>query len=126
MRVATNAVPAGGNPTGAQAFQWTPLPSHFHVNTPLWLYTLMEAQAPIVRAIPGDTNQIFLETALLNGIGAKTQLGWVGGRIVAEVFYGLLDEDPDSIFNHPAAVNFKPRLAQTANGLLCFRNVLDF
>ena len=126
VRVATDTVPAGGNPTGAQAFKWTPLPSNFHVNTPLWLYTLMEAQAPLVRAIPGDANQVFLETSLLNGVGAKTQLGWVGGRIVAEVFYGLLDSDSDSIFNHPGAVNFQPRLAPAANGLLCVRNVLDF
>ena len=126
VRVATDAVPAGGNPDGAQAFQWTPLPSNFHVNTPLWLYTLMEAQAPIVRAIPGDSSQVFLETVLLNGVGAKTQLGWVGGRIIAEVFYGLLDADSDSIFNHPGAVNFQPRLAPAANGLLCVRNLLDF
>ena len=54
------------------------------------------------------------------------QLGWVGGRIVAEVFYGLLDEDADSVFNHPAAQNFVPRLAAGAGRLLCIRNLLDF
>ncbi len=125
-RVATDAVPTGGNPDGAQAFQWTQFPSLFHVNAPLWLYVLLEAQAPISHAIKGDANRVFLETELLNGVGARSQLGSVGGRIVAEVFYGLLDEDPDSVFNHPAAVNFKPRLAAGGNGLLCVRNLLDF
>ncbi len=125
-RVATNAVPAGGNPDGAQAFVWTQFPSAFHGNTPLWLYVLLEAQRPIARAIPGDANRVFLETALLNGVGAQTQLGWVGGRIVAEVFYGILDSDVDSIFNHPGAVNFKPRMAHGGGGLLCMRNLLDY
>ena len=99
---------------------WTQLPSAFHSATPLWLYTLIEAQQPIARAIPGDVNRVFLETDLLNGVGARSQLGWVGGRIVAEVFYGILDEDPDSIFNHPGAVGYAPRMAR--NGLVCMRN----
>ena len=69
---------------------------------------------------------MFLETELLNGPGALTQLGWVGGRIVAEVFYGLLDEDLDSVFNHPKALGFKPRLAPGSVGLIFFRNLLEF
>ncbi len=125
-RVATDAVPAGGNPDGAQAFVWTQLPSAFHGNTPLWLYVLLEAQRPIVKAIPGDSSRVFLETELLSGAGAHTQLGWVGGRIVAEVFYGILDEDHGSIFNHPGAVNYKPRMAAAGGGLVCMRNLLDF
>ena len=60
------------------------------------------------------------------GPGALTQLGWVGGRIVAEVFYyGLLDEDPDSVFNHPAAKGFTPRFA-AGGKLICMRNLLDY
>ena len=128
VRVATNLVPASGNPDPAniQAYQWTPVPGHLAEHTPLWFYVLAEAQAPVLEAVPGDTNGVFLETELLNGAGARTQLGWVGGRIIAEVFYGLLDEDADSVFNHPAAAGFKPRLAGGGGGLLCMRNLLDF
>ncbi len=125
-RVATDAVPAGGNPDDAQAFVWTPFPHALQSHTPLWLYVLLEAQRPIAEAIKGDDQRVFLETALLNGVGARTQLGWVGGRIIAEVFYGILDEDADSIFNHPGAVGFKPRMAPGDGGRLCMRNLLDF
>ena len=51
----------------------------------------------------------FDEIGLLNGIGARTQLGWVGGRIVSEVFYGLLDSDPESVVNASPA-GWKPML----------------
>ena len=125
IRTASDAVPQGGNPDGAQAFQWTSIPVAFHTQTPLWFYTLAEAQAPLFGAIPGDSNALFLETILLMGPGALTQLGWVGGRIVAEVFYGLLDEDPDSVFNHPAAKGFTPRFA-AGGKLICMRNLLDY
>ena len=47
-------------------------------------------------------------------------------RIVAEVFYGLIDQDPDSVVNSPAAIGFKPRLAGGDGALLCMRNLLDF
>ncbi|WP_158746353.1 peroxidase family protein [Acidisphaera sp. L21] len=127
VRVATDAVPQGVPvEPGVQAFQWTPVPASLSHKTPLWFYVLAEAQASVLAAIPGDASGVFYETLLLNGPGALTQLGWVGGRIVAEVFYGLLDEDPDSVFNHPAAGTFKPRLAGGPGALLCMRNLLDF
>ena len=121
VRVATNAVPFGGNPDNAQAFKWTQIGEPLRGHAPLWFYVLAEAQAPPFAAIPGDANGVFLETVLLEGAGALTQLGWVGGRIAAEVFYGLLDEDPGSVFNHPAAQGFVPRLASGGGGLLCMR-----
>ena len=126
VRVATDAVPAGGNPDQAQAFQWTPVPVDLQHRTPLWFYVLAEAQLSVLNAVPGDQDGVFLESELMAGAGAITQLGWVGGRIVAEVFYGLLDADPDSVFNHPAAHGFRPRLAAGGGGLLCMRNLLDF
>ena len=126
IRIATDAVPKGGNPHGAQAFQWTAIPQPLRDRTPLWFYVLAEAQAPVHAGVPGDADGLFLETQLLNGVGARTQLGWAGGRIVAEVFYGLLDEDAGSVFNHPAAATFKPRLAAGGGSLLCMRNLLDF
>jgi hypothetical protein len=123
VRMATDQSPQSGNPDNAQAFQWVPIDDAFHDDTPLWFYVLAEAQSPIVSAIPGDENRIFLETELLNGAGAVTQLGWVGGRIIGEVFYALLDEDPDSYVNL-AAPTWKPRLAH--DGKLHVRNLLDF
>ena len=126
VRVATNDQPIGQPASPAQAFKWTPVPESLSQQTPLWFYALAEAQAPVLKAIPGDAHSVFYETLLLNGPGALTQLGWVGGRIVAEVFYGLLDEDADSVFNHPAAIDFKPRLAGGPGALLCMRNLLDF
>ena len=126
VRVATDDVPIDQPASTAQAFKWTPVPASLSQQTPLWFYVLAEAQAPVFKAIPGDVHGVFDETLLLNGPGALTQLGWVGGRVVAEVFYGLLDEDADSVFNHPAATNFKPRLAGGSGALLCMRNLLDF
>ena len=126
VRISTDAVPTGGNPDRVQAFRWTLVPETFRECTPLWFYMLAEAQAPVLTAIPGDSRGCFLETELLVGPGARTQLGWVGGRIIAEVFYGLLDEDQDSFVNHPAAAGWVPRLAQGSSGLLCMRNLLDF
>ncbi len=126
VRVATDDVPIGQPTSTAQAFKWTPVPASLSQQTPLWFYVLAEAQAPVLKAIPGDAHGVFYETVLLNGPGALTQLGWVGGRIIAEVFYGLLDEDADSVFNHPAATHFKPRLAGGPGALLCMRNLLDF
>ena len=126
VRVATDAVPIGQPASSAQAFQWTPVPASLSQQTPLWFYVLAEAQESVLKAIPGDSHGVFYETLLLNGPGALTQLGWVGGRIVAEVFYGLLDEDSESVFNHPAAAHFKPRLAGGPGALLCMRNLLDF
>ena len=127
VRVATNAVPEGQKADpDVQAYQWTPVPASLSQQTPLWFYVLAEAQAPVLEQIPGDTHGVFFETLLLNGPGALTQLGWVGGRIVAEVFYGLLDEDVESVFNHPAATNFKPRLAGGPGALLCMRNLIEF
>lgn len=86
--------------------------------TPLWFYILAEAQAPIVDVIGSPQ---FDETRLLNGIGAKTQLGWVGGRIVAEVFYGLLDSDSESYVN-AAPLGWKPILGGNKNVIV--RNLL--
>lgn len=69
-----------------------PIPEELQDETPLWFYILAEAQAPLVDEIAGRAQlDGFPEGFLLNDpIGIKTQLRGVGGRIVAEVFYGLL------------------------------------
>ena len=102
-------------------FKFVPIPTHFQNDTPLWFYILAEAQEPI--AIHFGHRE-FDETELLNGIGAKTQLGWVGGRIVSEVFYGLLDSDSESYVN-AAPKDWKPMLGAGSPPLV-FRSLLKF
>lgn len=102
-------------------FKYERIDSCFHVDTPLWFYILAEAQAPIVDKFGVDVE--FNEIELLSGQGAKTQLGWVGGRIVAEVFYGLLDSDRESYVN-AAPKDWKPMLG--GDGEVIFANLLKF
>ena len=83
--------------------QFTPIDAYFKDNTPLWFYLLAEAQAPLVDALwpgkAGASSPQFNEDKLLEPHTNHTQLGWVGGRIVAEVFYGILESDAASLLN---------------------------
>lgn len=69
--------------------------------TPLWLYVLAEGQASLADQTgkfptkPGDNGHPVID----KDSDAGTQLGPVGGRIVLEVFFALLDEDTESVFN---------------------------
>ncbi|MBW4592258.1 MAG: hypothetical protein KME46_04855 [Brasilonema angustatum HA4187-MV1] len=108
---------------GEALFKFEEIDSTLQTDTPLWFYILAEAQASVVDAIKLDKDGTFNEEQLLNGGGAKTQLGWVGGRIVAEVFYGLLDSDSESYFN-AAPEHWKPILG--GNGEVIFANLLKF
>ncbi|MFA5983668.1 MAG: peroxidase family protein [Methylococcaceae bacterium] len=101
-------------------FKFLPIEPELVEDTPLWFYILAEAQAPLVEHF-GDKD--FNETKMLTGIGAKTQLGWVGGRIVAEVFYGLLDADMQSYVN-AAPETWEPMLG--GDKTVIFRNLLKF
>ena len=111
-------------PKNENAFQWKSIQAEFQKETPLWFYLLAEAQAPITEAIPGDAEGRFWEAELLNGPGALTQLGWVGGRIIAEVFYALIDDDKDSFVNRKDAAHWKPRIGD--GGGLRVRDLLEF
>ncbi len=101
-----------------------PLGDVFTNDTPLWFYILAEAQKPIVDLWYAGA-QADLSEDQLKGLDSDgkafgpvdppnpeatrkqldaaraggTQLGDVGGRIVAEVFHGLLDSDSDSLVN---------------------------
>ena len=109
--------------TAAGHFKFVEIPAlgHLRAATPLWFYVLAEAQAPLVEHLK---HAEFDEKKLLTGIGAKTQLGWVGGRIVSEVFYGLLDSDPESFVNR-APLGWKPILGATTAPLVV-RSLLKF
>jgi hypothetical protein len=102
-------------------FKFVPIASELQQETPLWFYILAEAQAPLVDHF-GDAE--FDEVELLNGIGAQAQLGWVGGRIVAEVFYGLLDSDDESYVN-AAPEGWKPMLGDDSAPVI-FRSLLKY
>ena len=79
----------------------------FSRRTPLWFYILAEAQKPIVDLWQQNGRRDLVDDDLLNGKGAGTQLGPVGGGILLEVFSGILDEDRDS-YRH--AANWRPLL----------------
>jgi hypothetical protein len=96
---------------GKTFFKYVPIPDAILDDTPLWFYVLAEAQAPLVDEI-ANRGQLdgFEESFLLNDDkGTSTQLRGVGGRIVAEVFYGLLDSDDESYVN-AAPRNWSPLL----------------
>jgi Animal haem peroxidase len=109
---------------GKEGFlEFVPIHSDLLCDTPLWFYILAEAQAPIVDKLGTAP---FPEDKLLEPEFNKTQLGWVGGRIVAEVFYGLMDSDEDSYFNAPAG--WKPIWAHDPGSCQkpIFANLLKF
>jgi hypothetical protein len=74
----------------AQLKELAAIHPQFVDSTPLWYYVLKEAE-------------IF---------GQGLRLGPVGGRLVAEVFAGLLESDPDSYLNRQP--DFVPTLGATA------------
>lgn len=104
-------------------FKFTKIHEAFHGNTPLWFYILAEAQASIIAELKLELDKDYPEDILFKGAGAKTQLGWVGGRIVAEVFYALIDEDPES-YQNKAPINWKPILGGDKTAI--FLNLIKF
>jgi Animal haem peroxidase len=104
-------------------FKFTKINEAFHKNTPLWFYVLAEAQASIITELKLELDKDYPEDILFTGAGAKTQLGWVGGRIVAEVFYALIDEDPES-YQNKAPSNWQPMLGGDQTAI--FLNLIKF
>jgi hypothetical protein len=74
----------------------------FHETTPLWYYVLKEAE--------------------LQGGGKR--LGEVGSRIVAEVFYGLLEGDPHSFLSKEPG--WTPTLRSATPGTFTMADLLTF
>jgi hypothetical protein len=87
--------------TAAQLADLHPIYPPFVASTPLWFYVLREADL----------------------MGGGAHLGPVGGRIVAEVFLGLLRADPDSYLNQDPP--FTPMLG-TAPGTFTIIDFLRF
>jgi hypothetical protein len=120
-----------GEPNGNSKF--VAIDSHLMADTPLWFYILAEAQKSVIDALERLNlikNGEFKDDELLKEQVARTQLGWVGGRIVAEVFYGLIDSDDESYINSaPGGKDFQPIWANdpTINdSRIIFANLLKF
>ncbi len=89
-------------------YRFVPIDAALLNSTPLWFYILAEAQQAVVDAFGAS---VFTETDLLNQASATgAQLGALGGRILLEVFHGLLDSDEESYRNHPDAAAWLPDL----------------
>ncbi|MBI3249319.1 MAG: peroxidase [Deltaproteobacteria bacterium] len=81
------------------------LTAYFADQTPLWYYILKEAEV----------------------FEKGQRLGWVGGRIVAEVFLGLLHADPSSCLNQ--APGWQPQAGKfgcSSTGVYTMENLLSF
>ena len=86
----------------------------FLTATPLWFYILAEAQVGLVDFWNDKKKRANLEEDdFMSGPGSRSQLGPVGGRILMEVFSGLLDADPRSFRNSPDATNWQPMIGKT-------------
>jgi hypothetical protein len=70
--------------------------------TPLWFYVLAEAQVPVVDYwINVKKKADLVDEDFMAGPASAAALGPVGGRILLEVFNGLVDADPRSFRNTP-------------------------
>ena len=124
-------------------YMFMDIPEALKTDTPLWFYILAEAQRQIVDlwyergGYPGngvtlstkdllgeknDTDKDHPEILRQRGLGG--QLGPVGGRIVAEVFYGLLEDDETSVMSQRKADSFTPIWGGT--GTHTFARLLQF
>jgi hypothetical protein len=101
---------ASGEPEDTVALA-TVAPSFAH-NAPLWTYVLAESTASAFNVHDGhiDGQQI-----------APMRLGPVGGRIVAEIFVGLMVVDRSSVLYDPF---FRPDPAFTKDGRFGFREIV--
>jgi hypothetical protein len=96
----------------------------FLSRTPLWFYLLAEAQVATVDFWRGpDKKQTDLvDDDFRTGPASGSQLGPVGGRILAEVFNGVIDADPRSFRNASEAKGWKPLVGDK----LTFWSLLKF
>lgn len=96
------------NAAGEKQYRFVPVEQGMIQATPLWFYVLAEAHKRIVDRF---YSVIFSESDLkLFALTTGAQLEPVGGRILLELFHGLLDSDPDSYRNHPNAQQWKSQL----------------
>jgi hypothetical protein len=96
--------------------------ARFLTETPLWFYILAEAQVPTLK-LWRDMNPArnLQDGDFMSGPASQSRLGPVGGRILLEVFNGLVDEDTRS-FRGPKAAGWRPMIGDK----LTFWHLLRF
>ncbi len=80
----------------------------FLTETPLWFYILAEAQRPTL-AVWREKGRDLVDEDFMSGPASVSRLGPVGGRILLEVFNGLVDADPRS-FRNAAPAGWTPMI----------------
>lgn len=97
----------------------------FLTETPLWFYILAEAQAPMVAHWRSLGERNLTDADFISGVGSVSRLGPVGGRIVLEVFNGIVDSDLRS-FRHAAPAGWEPMIGREISfwSLLRFAGLL--
>ena len=95
---------------GADGFTFksiAPADSRFLTETPLWFYILAEAQQPVLLYWRKHGQRDLTEADFMSGPCSTSRLGPVGGRILMEVFNGIIDADPRS-FRNAAPAGWQP------------------
>ena len=81
----------------------------FLKDTPLWFYILAEAQQPVLNYWRSVGQRDLTDDDFMSGPCSTARLGPVGGRILMEVFNGIVDSDPRS-FRNAAPKNWVPMI----------------
>ncbi len=83
----------------------------FLTETPLWFYILAEAQAPTLAYWRKAGERDLTDDDFMSGPCSVSRLGPVGGRILMEVFNGVVDSDPRS-FRNAAPAGWVPMIGR--------------
>jgi hypothetical protein len=93
----------------------------FLTDTPLWYYILAEAQQPTLAYWREAGQRDLKDDDFMTGPCSVSRLGPVGGRILMEVFNGIVDADPRS-FRNAAPADWTPLIGNE----ISFYAVLKF
>lgn len=88
--------------------------ARFLTDTPLWFYILAEAQQPALAYWREVGQRDLTDDDFMSGPCAVARLGPVGGRILMEVFNGIIDSDPRS-FRNAAPKGWVPMVGAELN-----------
>jgi hypothetical protein len=99
---------------GANGFTFKSIDSadkRFQTETPLWFYILAEAQQPVLAYWREVGQRDLTDDDFVTGPCSVSQLGPVGGRILMEVFNGIIDSDPRA-FRNAAPAGWTPMIGK--------------
>ena len=99
---------------GANGFTFKSIDSadkRFLTETPLWFYILAEAQQPVLAYWREVGQRDLTDEDFVTGPCSVAQLGPVGGRILMEVFNGIVDSDPRA-FRKAAPAGWEPMIGK--------------